>query len=93
MTWVHVKPNSGMGLTEQWILRVRNAPVCSLKRDKEAGRDAWQASLLNLSGISCVVLHVRAASLQQAQADSEAELRAMGWSWGRPQSEEASTPA
>lgn len=82
MSWTHVRPNGGMGLTEQWILRVRGAPVCSLKRDREAGPQAWQASLLNLTGISAAVLHVGCATLTQAQAAAEAELRTMGWSWG-----------
>lgn len=79
MTWVHLKPNAGMGLTEQWILRYRNAPVISLKRDREAGPDCWQASILHPTGISTVVLHVRTATLAQAQADSEQEMWRMGW--------------
>ncbi len=92
MTWTHLKANGGMGLEEQWILRVQNAPVCSLKAIARVkrGRCSWTASLLCTTGISTIALDLDDATLEQAQAAAEAQLRAMGWSWGpRPQSEVA----
>lgn len=77
MAWTHVRQNYGTGMTEQWILRAQNAPICSLRRGETTG--AWQASLLRLTGISAV-LHVTAGTLEQAQRSCESELREMGWS-------------
>ena len=83
-----------MGTTEQWLLRAGTAPACALKRTgprpcKSHPATSWTASLLNLSGISAVAIDVDSATLEQAQQACEQQLRAMGWSWGRPQSEEA----
>lgn len=77
--WHHIKANSGMGLTEQWIMRVGNAPVCSLKQGHKP--DVWVASLLNLTGISCAVLHSNGSTLEQAKQEAEVALRDMGWVW------------
>ena len=76
MPWHHIKASSGVGLSEQWILRMLNAPVCSLKRDKET--QGWQASLLNRTGISCVVVQMPQQTLEQAQRSCEVQLIEMG---------------
>jgi hypothetical protein len=75
--WTHIKRNGGMGLQEQWILKVGTAPVCSLKRGEDAG--TWAASLLHITGISTTMLHVAEGVLEQAQRRCETELRLMGW--------------
>lgn len=82
MGWTKVAANGGMGLEAQWILKECNAPLCSLKEDKEGGWVGWRASLLNRSGISAVAFHVGKVPLATAQALCERELRLMGWSWG-----------
>ncbi len=78
MGWTRVAANGGMGLEEQWIFRPKAAPLCSLKESEPKG--AWIASLLNLTGISAVVLHT-SGSLETAQRSVEKELRLMGWEW------------
>lgn len=80
MTWTHVKTNWNTGLAEQWIMRTRNAPACSLRRGETS--DSWVASLLNVDGISARVLHVSGRTLEQAKAACETELRHMGWQLG-----------
>lgn len=93
-SWTHLKAAAGMGLEEQWIFRPDAAPLCSLKRGSTP--DFWRASLLNLSGVSCVVLHTSGA-LEQAQKNCEKELRLMGHKWaardGSPNSDESTTSA
>lgn len=86
MTWNHIRPQRDTGLTEQWIKRAHNAPLCSLKRDPEV-RDGWQASLLKIGGIACTVYSFSAATLTQAQAICEGELALMGWELGSAKAE------
>lgn len=82
MSWHKIEGNASVMLEAQWIFRCCNAPAISLKRDGEvAARDAWVASLLCLTGISTVVMHMQGSTLPQAQAEAEAQLREMGWSW------------
>jgi hypothetical protein len=73
--WTHVKAISGMGLQEQWIMKVGPAPACSLRRN---GAD-WTASLLNTSGISAVALDIDDATLEEAKLACECALSGMGW--------------
>ncbi len=79
MGWAHVRANGGMGLEEQWIFRPKAAPLCSLKKGETTG--TWQASLLRSTGISAVIAHTTAATLEAAQRNCERELRLMGWEW------------
>lgn len=78
--WVHLKANTGVGLQEQWIKRAGNKPACSLRRGESIG--TWEARLLNHDGISCVVMHTAATTLEIAQHYCETELRGMGWEVG-----------
>lgn len=80
MGWTKVAANGGMGLEAQWILKECNAPLCSLKVDEDK---IWYASLLHPSGISAARLIIGLATVVEAQAACETELRLMGWSWGR----------
>jgi hypothetical protein len=81
MVWTKIESNRNVMLEAQWIFRTENAPVCSLKKDKEVpGR--WQASLLNRSGISALLKEIDGAPLlAEAQRQCEVQLRLMGWSW------------
>lgn len=74
--WTHLKQNTGMGLEEQHLLRWQGRPVSSLKWREH--RTAWEASLLERSGISAR-LHEFRGTLEQAKLWSEEELRRMGW--------------
>lgn len=89
--WKKIESNSTVMLEAQWIFRAENAPVCSLKKGETPG--TWVASLLNRTGISCVVMHMNGSTLAQAQGEAEEQLREMGWSWGATPSSDATTSA
>ena len=78
MAWTKIEANASLMLESQWILRAENAPVCSLKRGETQG--TWVASLLNRTGISCVIQHMARSTLEEAKRECEETLREMGWS-------------
>jgi len=79
MSWTRIAPAPGMGLQEQWTFRPHTMPpLCSLR----TADGAWDASMLNRSGISTVkVVISRQLALAETQRCCEATLREMGWSW------------
>lgn len=90
MPWTKIDANATVMLTAQWVFRAENAPVCSLKKGETPG--TWVASLLNRSGISCVICHT-SGTLEQAQRNCEKELRLMGWTWGAEASDKPPSAA
>ncbi len=78
MTWTHVNKQPAYGLEEQWIRRMNNAPVVSLKRS--VGIEGWSASMLNTNGLGVKVMHLsHHMNLETAQFACENELVNMGW--------------
>lgn len=77
MTWTHIKNNRELMLTEQWIFRTENAPVCALKRGDQPGD--WQATILNHNGISTETKHFVASGVDDAQKRAKALIHKKGW--------------
>lgn len=78
MTWKRFPKNTD--LMEQWVLYACGAPLCKLYKGETVG--TWTASFLSLCGKSCVVAHIAAMALKEAQTYCETELRHMGWKFG-----------
>jgi len=67
--WIHIKPDFGRGLEEQWLLRRDGLTVCSLKMRE----GVWCADLLNFGGIGTTPRYFFTGTLEEVQKICEDE--------------------
>lgn len=78
--WLYVEANPAKGIEEQYILRLKDMTVCSLRKSPHE----WTATVLEFGGLSSRTLHYDASLLvKDAKQCAEDALTKIGWNLTR----------